>query len=532
MIKKMYDCLIRGGMVADGSGAPAYQADVAVRDGRIEKIAPDIREPAKQVLDAAGLIVAPGFIDIHSHSDVSFLLDPRCQSKLFQGVTSELCGQCGSSPFPCPEDRLDRIRKLVSSAGNYASPSLSRFLHQVREDGREMATNLLPMVGHGSLRCGVMGYEDRPPTPEEQREMETLLERDLQAGAWGMSLGLGYTPGVSSTREELCRLGAVVGQYKGIVTAHMRYQNIRTPEALEELCAIGRYSGVQVHVAHFKASGKAAWGKAPEFMKLLREAREDGVAISADVYPYHASASGVTNSFPRWSIQGGKSRALSALSAPDSADYQRLMADLKNAFPDMAAAQNLLVAHAAACPEVNGKTLAEIASTWELEPAAALAALAQRTNASASCIRFTMHEQDVAYFLSQPDMLVGSDGRGYPLAEEENCGRPHPRNFGTFPRFLRFCREHGIPLETAVGRITGQAARLLALPERGFLWEKAWADITVFDWETIQDHATFQDPFLPNQGIIHVLVNGRVSICGGKQTDALAGRFLQKGSID
>lgn len=523
----MYQLLIKGSEIVDGTGAPAYRADLAVKDGKIVKIAPEISGEAELVIDGTGLVTAPGFIDMHSHSDVQFLLDNRGQSRIFQGVTSELSGQCGSSPFPCPREHMDRIRQYVGrNVEEYASSSLEEFLNKVKRDHKDMGTNLLPLVGHGALRCGVMGYENRKATEEELAEMKALLKADMETGAWGLSLGLGYTPGVSSDQEELCELGQVVADFNGIITSHMRYQNLRTPEALEEMYEINRRTGAHVHIAHFKASGKETWGKAKEFADNVLAARRSGIYVTADSYPYTASSSGITNSFPKWSIQGGTQTAIGILKDPDRRGT--LIRELEEIFETKEDGEALyVVTTGGMCPEADGKTIWQISEELHISMAEAAAKVCVDTDAKATCISFAMCEEDVDVMLSQNEFCIGSDGVSYSLSPEDNEGKPHPRNFGTFPRFLRLAREKNFcSLETAVRRMTGQTAEYIGLKDRGILKEGMIADITVFDAKTVADKATYENPFQKPEGIYHVFLGGEAALLNGEQTEKRLGQFI------
>lgn len=523
----MYQLLIKNTTIVDGTGAKAYQSDLAVENGRIVKIAPEINGEAEIVIDGSGLVTAPGFIDIHSHSDTQFLHDNRGQSRIYQGVTSELAGQCGSTIYPCPSEHMDRIREYAGNANaEYASASLEGFLEKVRMDGKDMGTNLIPLIGHGAIRCGVMGYEDRKATAEELEEMCKLLDDDMKTGAWGLSLGLGYTPGVSSDRDELCALGSVVAKYGGIVTSHMRYQNLRTPEALEEMYEINRRTGAHVHIAHFKASGRATWGKAAEFAEHVHNAQKAGVHVTADVYPYTAASSGITNSFPKWSIQGGQQTAVRILKDPDQRHL--LIEELEKSFQTKEDGEALYVVTTnGRCPEADGKTIWQISQDLNISMAEAAAKVCVDTEANATCISFAMCEEDVDVMLSQNDFCIGSDGISYSLSPEDNAGKPHPRNFGTFPRFLRLAREKKLcSLETAVRRMTGQAAEYIGLKDRGILKEGMIADITVFDPETVSDMATYENPFQKPVGIHHVFMKGEAALLYGEQTEKRLGAFL------
>lgn len=524
----MYDLLIKNGTVIDGSGQPAYAADVAVENGKIAAIAPEISEGlARETIDVKGLSVIPGIIDMHSHADLSFLDDERCQSKLYQGVTSELSGQCGSTAYPCPPEHLDRIEAYGrTSRGNFAAASLEAFAKGVEQRGDKMGTNQLPLIGHGVLRCGVMGYEDRTAGSHELEQMRRLLRADMEYGAWGLSLGLGYTPGLSSDTEELCRLGEEVAPFGGIVTSHMRNQSTGTPQALEEMYEIYRRSGAHVHIAHFKASG-AAQGRASEYIQNVHDAQKSGVNVTVDFYPYTAASSGVTNSFPKWSIQGGTHRAVEILTG-GGPDRERLMDALRSSFATQRQAESLLVSSTGGrLPEADGRTIWEISQLWGCTPADAVARLCVETNAGSACISFSMSQSDVDLMLRQNDFSVGSDGSALPLDPALNRGKPHPRNFGTFPRFLRLAREQGFCTpEVAVRRITGLTADTIGIKDRGYLRPGLVADIAVIDLNTVTDTATYQDPVRKPVGVVHVLMDGRFALRDGEQTEERLGKLL------
>lgn len=524
-----YQLLIKNSRIVDGTGTPSFVADLAVNDGKIVKIGRVLDGDADLVIDGTGLVTAPGFIDIHSHSDTYFLEDNRGQSRIYQGVTSELSGQCGSTIYPCPKENMDRIRQFAGGKmKEYASSSLEEFLEKVKQNKKDMGTNLIPLIGHGALRCGVMGYEDRKASEKELETMRNLLKADMEAGAWGLSLGLGYTPGVSSDQDELCALGEIVSEYGGIVTSHMRYQNLRTPEGLEEMYEINRRTGAHVHIAHFKASSRKAWGKAQEFIDHVHNAQRAGIHVTVDVYPYTAASSGITNSFPKWSIQGGKQTAVSILKDPKKRNT--LIGELEEIFKTKEDGEALYVVTTdGLCPEADGKNIWQLSQDLGISMAEAAAKVAVDTDAEATCISFAMCEEDVETMLRQNDFCIGSDGRSLSLAPEDNQGKPHPRNFGTFPRFLRLAREKKFcSLETAVRRITGQSAEYIGLKDRGFIKEGMTADLTVFNPETVGDTATYEDPFQKPEGICHVFMAGEPALLDGKQTEKRLGRFLLK----
>ena len=322
--------------------------------------------------------------------------------------------------------------------------------------------------------------------------------------------------------------GGVVSEYGGIVTSHMRYQNLRTPEALKEMYEINRRTGVHVHIAHFKASSRKAWGKAQEFIDNVHSAQRDGIHVTVDVYPYTAASSGITNSFPKWSIQGGKQTAVSVLKDPEKRHV--LLDELEEIFKTREDGEALYVVTTdGLCPEADGKNIWQISQDLGISMAEAAAKVAVDTDAGATCISFAMCEEDVETMLRQTDFCIGSDGSTLSLKPEDNQGKPHPRNFGTFPRFLRLAREKKIcTLETAVRRITGQSAEYIGLRDRGYLREGLVADLTVFDPDTVGDKGTYENPFQKPEGICHVFMAGEAALLDGMQTEKRLGQFLLK----
>lgn len=524
----MQDIILKNGYICDGTGSPAYTGDVWVKDGRITRVGAPTDEPCTQEIDVTGMAVAPGFVDIHSHSDTVFLIDGRCEGKLYQGVTSELSGQCGNTIYPCANDRMDNLRRYTGSH-RYTSSSLGGFVSKLEENHIEMSTNQLPLIGHGALRAGVMGFDGRKATKEEQDLMCSLMEQQMNDGAWGLSLGLGYAPGIFADQEELNALGHVVARHNGLITSHMRNQGNRIYDALEEMYEINRISGARVHIAHLKMSYKKEWGTAWKVADDLKKARESGVAVTADMYPYRASSSGITNILPKWSLDGGISMAAVRLEQ-NGEEAEKMMQALREYFETTEDGEGVfIVTTHGTCPEANGKTILDLSRQWNLSMADAARELILRTRGNASCIFFSMAQSDVDYLLAQNEIAIGSDGSCYPLAEESNEGKLHPRNFGTFPRFLRLCRENNwCDLATAVHRITGMSAGIIGLTDRGLLKEGMIADITVFDPKNITDKATYQEPFQKPEGIVHVIMNGQFALYDGKQTDKRLGSLILK----
>lgn len=516
----MEDIIIRGGSVIDGTGRAAFRADVAVCGGVISAVG-DLRgAQARRVLDAEGLTVAPGFIDAHAHSDTAFLQDDSSASKLYQGITTEVSGNCGSSPFPALESRRgDNPWRCLSFAD---------FLRKFEGGGHRMAVNQAMLVGHGSLRLGTMGPADRPPTAEKMSDMQRLLRRDLMDGAWGLSLGLEYAPGCFADAAELTVLARVVRPFDGIVTCHMRSEGRRIGEAVDELIQVGRSSGAHVHVSHLKLDHYTVHGSADAVWRRLEEARQAGVRVTADVYPYTASSTSLTIRCPRWSLDGGNEALLRHLQGERR---QEVIDGIRTHYFNAERADTCLFSDDGGLwPELVGKTLRQAAEEMlgTTDYARAAAEVLLRTRAKAGCIFFVMDEKDMLYFLSR-DVLVGSDSRAYSGDPNKVRTRPHPRGYGAIAEFFRLAREKQLcSLEDAVHRVTGKTAACFGMRDRGELTPGKAADITVFDPKILAPRATYLEPVRLAAGVRHVLVGGRVALEDGAQTAERAGRFLRK----
>ena len=515
----MHSILIRNGTVIDGTGRPAYRADVAVDDGRITATGDLSHASAQKVLDASGMVVSPGFIDSHAHSDTRFLKDSSGASKLYQGITTEISGQCGASPFPVLK---------VNSAHPWHCESFAAFVRQFEQSDYGMAVHQALMVGHGDLREAVVGSADRPATPAELEQMKQLLRRDLEAGAWGMSLGLEYAPGFFADEHELQELAKVVAQYDGLVPCHMRSEGLRIDEALDELIGIGRASGAHVHVSHLKIDNFRVHGRAPEVWAKIAQAQTDGVNVTADMYPFLASSTGLSIRCPKWSQEGGDEAVAAHLKGPRR---QEVVEGIRTHYFNAERAETCLFSDDDGCwPEIVGKTLRWVAEELlhTTDYAEAAAEVLVRTNGQAGCIFFVMDEADMLYFLRQ-DVGIGSDGYALSGDPAKVGYRPHPRSYAAVSEFFRLVREHQLyTLEEAVRRVTSKPADLIGLRDRGRLLPGMAADITVFDPQAIAPRATYLEPVQLSQGVQHVLVDGSVALEDGIQTELRAGRFLRK----
>ena len=512
------DLVIRGGTIIDGMGRPGYPGDIAVKDGKITAMG-DLRHlRGKQEFSAEGLVTAPGFIDAHAHSDTAFVRDDSGASKLYQGVTTEISGNCGDSPFPAPK----------GSADPWMFPSFADFLEAFSVRGCCMAVNQAMLTGHGTLREAVIGEANRASSPAEMEEMKRLLRNDLKAGTLGLSLGLEYSPGCFAGQEELNELGKTVREMDGIVTCHMRNEGLRIDSAIEELKQIGRASGAHVHASHLKLDNRAVHGRAPEVWAAIEQANREGVRFTADAYPYTASSTTLSIRCPRWSMDGGREGLLRCLRGPRR---QEIVEAIRSHYFNAERAETCLFSDdRGTWPEIVGKTLRQVAGEMlgTEDYAEAAAEVLLRTEAKAWCVFFVMSEQDMLYFLSR-DICVGSDGYALPGDPAKLGYRPHPRSYGAIAEFFRLAREKNLcSLEEAVRRVTSKPADNFGLPDRGRLAVGMAADITVFDPASIAPRATYLQPVQLAQGVQLVTVNGEVALRDGKQTAERAGQFLRR----
>ena len=490
-----YDLIIRGGDVIDGTGAPARAADVGVRDGRIAAVG-DVDGEAARELDATGMAVAPGFIDVHSHDDVA-MLNTRMDFKAAQGVTTVVNGNCGAGCAPANE-RLEAfygrgMSGILGPIERFTWRSLGEFYEAVR--AAQPAVNAAHLVPHGVLRVAAMGWENRPPADDELAAMREYLAEGMAAGAVGLSTGLIYAPGTFARTDELIELARVAAEHGGIYVSHIRNEGEGLLDAVREAIRIGEEAGCPVQISHHKASGRPNWGLTKDSLALIDETRARGVDVTMDVYPYTAA-----------------STALIAI-----ARGGRLMRD--------ADAHAIMVASVKHQHQYEGKRLDEIASMMDLPVGDAVERLLREEENTPVAIMFVMDEGDVRRVLQHPECMIGSDGLPSPT------GKPHPRLYGTFPRVLgHYTRDEGLlSLEDAVRKMTSLPARTFHLGDRGEVRVNAAADLVIFDPKTIADTATFEDPRRYPRGIGYVVINGVVAVEDGEPTGAAAGRVLTRG---
>lgn len=504
-----------------------------MRGGRIVAIEPGLPGPARRVIDARGRVVAPGFIDIKTHSDLTLPLYPCAESKVHQGVTTEVVGSCGFTAAPILPGRLELAQQYLAALAP-GLPLRETTFADYMDSFPTTSVNTVLQVGHNTLRLMVMGLEDRPPTVYELAVMQHLLQDALEAGALGLSTGLFTPPGAFAEPDEIAALARVLRHQGGDYSTHIRDEADGSFKALREAIFVAEDAGVHVQVVHLKLAGADNWGGGGRLLAEIQAARERGVSIDCDQYPYTTAMTPLRAVLPAWAHEGGIERMLQRLADP------KVRADIRaeigarglRSWGRVPTWDAVRISHSPASPENVGRTIADVAARRESDPVETLCDLLIADGGATRVLVAAMNEADVSTFVAAPWVLVGSDGRavapGGPLALE----RPHPSSYGTFPRVLgHYVRTLGLlTLPQAVYKMTGGAAQALGLIDRGLLRAGYAADITVFDPATVSDRATYDDPHRYPAGISHVVVNGVVVIDGGRHTGAMPGRVLRRGS--
>ncbi|MFC5135719.1 MULTISPECIES: N-acyl-D-amino-acid deacylase family protein [Haloferacaceae] len=524
-----YDCVLRNGRIVDGTGSPWYRGDVAVDDGRIAAVG-TVGGEGDAEIDLDDDVVAPGFIDVHTHSDFTLPANRDAHSKVRQGVTLEVVGNCGTSAAPRygaasrSVDDWFESRGLGDAVDADEWESMAGYLEYLEADG--LSLNVGSLVGHGNVRAAVVGHEDRAPSTDELDEMRELVAEAMADGAVGLSTGLFYPPGCYADVDEVVALAEVAADHGGFYATHMRSESDDLLESVEEAIEIGRRADAPVQVSHHKAIGPDNWGKVRATLRRMELVRErEGIDVQCDQYPYVASSTSLGAFLPDWAHDGGDDALVERLRDPET--RARIREDLKT---ERTADWDGVLVTGVQNPDlkrIEGKTIAELAarSGEERPPAELLLDVVLEDENRAMHVSFGMDEADVRTVLRHDLTMVGSDGSSLRRSGSLGEGVPHPRSYGTFPRVLgRYVREEeAIPLERAVHKMTGMPASRLGLDDRGVLKRDARADVTAFDPETVEQTGDFLDPAVYPAGVEHVLVNGEFVVRDGDHTGARPG---------
>lgn len=497
-----FDIIIKNGKIIDGTGNSWYYADVAVKDGKIISIQKNINTSAKKIIDAKGLIVAPGFIDVHGHIEGGVFENPSAHNYIYDGVTTVITGNCGGS-----------------------AENLNDFFFKI--DSIQTSINVASLIGHNTVRRMVMGNENRLATPEEQRRMEALIAKGMKDGAVGMSTGLIYLPGMYSNTAEVIGLAKETAKHNGIYASHIRNEENNVTDAINEAIDIGKAAFIPVQISHFKISGPANWGRSAETLALIEKARAAGFDVTIDQYPYTASSTNLGVRLPDWALAGGQDSLVKRINDPvvKQQIINDMLAQLKRyKYKNYSFA---VVANHSADTSLNGKSIVEINVLKGRKPKAreeALTILDMMLAGGAQMVYHSMNEKDVQYFMKYPYNMIGADG-----GVATGRGMPHPRTYGTNARVLaRYVREQKIvSMEEAIRRMTSLAAQKFQLKDRGLIKEGMAADIVIFDEATVKDNATYEQPHQFSSGFHFVLVNGELVIDEGKHNGVRSGRVLK-----
>ncbi|MFQ4200925.1 D-aminoacylase [Clostridioides difficile] len=523
--------LIKHGLIVDGNKTPAYEGDILIENEKILKISQDLNEEADKVIDAKGRVICPGFIDTHSHSDLVILVNPYNEVKIRQGITTEVLGQDGISMAPLPQEHISSWRKNLAGLDgesdeiDWKYETTENYLKMMDYNG--VGLNETYLVPHGNVRMEAMGLEDRPATKEEIQKMCEITERELKAGAIGLSTGLIYIPCAYSLTEEIIEMCKVVAKYDGVFVVHQRSEADTILTSMEEIIEIGKQSGVKVHFSHFKVCGKANWKYIPQVIELLEKAEKEGIRVSFDQYPYAAGSTMLGVVLPPWAHSGGTDKLIERLS--DENERAKMKKDIANGiegwdnFIEFAGIDQIFVTSVKTekNKDTIGKSLLEIGKMRGKDPLDATFDLLKEEENAVGMVDFYGLEEHIIGFMKRNEQNVCTDGL---LA-----GKPHPRAYGSFPKILgRYVRELNVlTIEEAVYKMTKKAATSFSIKDRGELKEGYFADIVIFDKDTVSGCDDFINSMQYPTGIDYVIINGNYVVEEGKYNKIKAGKVLK-----
>ena len=527
----MFDIVILNGLIVDGSGEKPFTGHLGTNGQRIADISVSHPLKGRRVIDAQGMAVSPGFVDIHGHSDYFLLLNPQAESKVRQGVTTEIGGNCGYSAGPIfgseAHEREVQYEKQFSLNLNWHT--VGEYHRKLEEEGVSINFGLL--VGHNTIRASVMGKDNRGPDKKELQQMCSTVEEGMRDGAFGLSTGLIYSPACFSDKEELVALNQVVNRYRGIFTTHMRNESDFVLEAVREVVEVAKEARVPLQISHLKTSREKNWDKLQGIFRIIEEARREGVDITCDRYPYIASNTGLQAVLPSWALEGDQEVRTERLG--DTKFREKVKDSIVRQHPEQGYWETIIISTVMSAKNkvYEGMNIVEASKRAGKEPFEFVMDFLIEEDMNVSANYFTMCEKNLKEIFKKPYTMIGSDSAcraDYgPLGE----GKPHPRAFGTFPRILsKYVREEKImDLSLAVKKMASGPCKKIGIRERGVLQRGFYADIAIFDPENVMDKATFADPVQYPTGVAYVIVNGQVTVEEGRHTGRKSGQVLKKG---
>ncbi|KWT90516.1 N-acyl-D-amino-acid deacylase family protein [Candidatus Magnetominusculus xianensis] len=527
----MLDILIKNALIYDGTGRQPYSADIGITGKKIAFVSDTVNAAAELTIDADGLIASPGFIDVHSHSEFSLTSHPEADSKLLQGVTTEINGNCGFSAAPIYNEARQNLEKEFLLHKVQKRWQTFKEYNKVLSEAKP-AINFSTLTGHGNIRASVLGYKNQAAEGADIANMAALLRESVTHGSIGMSTGLIYSPGVYSSNAELIELIRQSGVSDLIYATHMRSESDAIIESIEDTIEIGRQTGIKIHISHLKTAGKHNWHKIDAVLRLIADAAAEGIKITCDRYPYTASQTSLDTALPSWTYEGGDEAELARLSNPT--ELKKIKAETAAFRENDDYWKGVLVSSVKTEKNrhLEGMTIADAAAGAGAKPIDFAIDLLLEERLAVDAIFFSMNEDNLRRILSLPNCMVGSDSTIRPISQHNGSngqsGKPHPRGFGSFPRYLsKYVLSEGLmPLTEAIRKITGLPAETFGLKDRGVLRENAYADITLFDEKRIRDTSDYAQPWSAPEGIEYVFVNGRLAAKGGSLAPVRAGMLL------
>lgn len=528
MINK-FDIIIKNGMIIDGTGIDGFEADIGISGEKITAIGKLSSKKARKIIDASGKIISPGFIDIHSHTDTELFVNPYAEGKLRQGITTEISGNCGISPFPLRGKNIakfhNKLHKRYDIKTNWKD--IEDFFLSLEHNGT--AVNYASLIGHGDLRATVVGRNDVKPTTKQMKKMKEIIAEYMKTGALGLSTGLEYAPGSYATTKELIELSKVVSKYNGIYATHMRNEDDTVIEAIEEAIEICKKAEVSLEISHLKACNKKNWHKVDIFLDLIQKEINKGFPILADRYPYNAYSTGLSAFIPIWARQGSDDEMISRLK--DKKTFKKIAEYINGRFINIGGSDRVIISY---CSEAEnkkyeGKSIKENAILANKNPIDFTRELLINDTMNTEIVGFAMDENNLKKILSTSFINLCTDASARAPYGKLSAGKPHPRGFGSFPRMLgKYVRQEKIiNMPNAIRKMTSQPAKKMQLKRRGELKENLYADIVIFDPKTVIDNATYTRPRKYPTGIDYVIVNGKIALENGNRANKTFGKILR-----